>query len=274
MICQNDIARNGFAIGRNLLSRDDIARLRCALVTHFQHSWQPEGLGKHQPNAAVEIPAISWVFTHPSILAFLREQYGRPDLVFTGNCDAHMNMLSWWHKDTSDNRGGSLPGDYFSREDCNLYRVGIYLQDHAVRDGLTVRLGSHRSRSLATGDIETLLTRAGDVIVFDLRLTHAGRFANSLHRLILTAGNRLRCAALITKMRAIYKRIVSGRDKLSIFFTYGTPGPAIDYFCAFEYAAKKEHNVTGATYLPAELIADLRSAEVDFCSAMDPLRLK
>ncbi len=268
MSLQEGIERDGYVIARNILTGEEIARLRHALIQHFQLSWTVEGLGKHQPNAAVEIAAIRWVFTHPAILATFRELFGQDRLVFTGNCDAHMNMLSWWHKDTSEGAGGCFSGDYFSRSDCRVYRAGIYLQDHDIRHGLTVRNGSHHTKSLTTGLVETLRTHAGDVIFFDIRLTHAGQFADPVENLLLRAGRKLRREVGAAAIKARYQRLMGKADKLSIFFTYGVPGAATDEYCRFEYEAKKGQTNSEARYLPDRLIAELQASDLEYYPAM------
>lgn len=268
MTMRDDIERDGYVVARKLLSTNEIARLRDGLLEHFQHSWNTEGLGKHQPNAAVEIASIGWIFVCPAILSVFRELYGRDDLIFTGNCDAHMNMLSWWHKDTSEGQGGCFGGDYFSREDCRVYRAGIYLQDHESQHGLTVRMGSHRTHSLTSGVVETLHTRAGDVIFFDIRLTHAGQFADPLQALLLRLGRKLRRDSLAAACGDRYRRFFRRPSKLSIFFTFGTRSPDTDEYCEFELAAKKNRGFADSTYLPAALLADLSAASVEFHPAM------
>ena len=102
--------RDGFVIARGLLEGAEIARLRAALLDHFSRQWEPEGLGCHQPRAALEIPSIGWIFSHPGIAATVKELTGSPTPVFTTNCDAHMNMLSWWHKDTGEGLVVALKG--------------------------------------------------------------------------------------------------------------------------------------------------------------------
>ena len=81
------------------------------------------------------------------IINTFREILGGQTPVFTGNCDAHEDMLSWWHKDAAS--VDKLSEDFFAKPSCGLYRAGIYLQDHqGNRHGLTVRKGSHQTETL------------------------------------------------------------------------------------------------------------------------------
>lgn len=233
MTPRQQIQEKGFFIARQILTDDDVSRLSHSLSEHFKHTWTRVGLGKHQPNASVAIPSIEWVFTHPKILATLRELFNSENVIFTKNCDAHMNMLSWWHKDTSEGKGGCFTGDYFNRRECRVYRAGVYLQDHMSR-GLTVRHGSHRQKSLKVGKKEYLKTHKGDVIFFDIRLTHAGQFADPVEYALLRAGRFLQREEVAMKLRAWYNKMLARPDKLSLFFTYGHPSKDTYAFMAYQ----------------------------------------
>ncbi|MBO1081431.1 phytanoyl-CoA dioxygenase family protein [Roseomonas haemaphysalidis] len=235
MTLQTDMRRDGYVILRGLLRPDEIARLRGELRAHFARSWHAEGLGKHQPEAALKIPAIGWIYHHPAILQGFRAVSGSDALVFTANSDAHMNMLSWWHKDTSENQGGCFSGDYFARPGCNVFRAGIYLQDQSHKGGLTVRPGSQTSRSPMTGPAETLKTAAGDVVFFDIRLSHAGQFPDPVETALLRAARIRRLRSTATVLKHGWHRLMRKPDKLSLFFTYGAAAADTEEFCHFEW---------------------------------------
>ena len=231
--------RDGFVIARGLLESAEIARLRAALLDHFSRQWEPEGLGCHQPRAALEIPSIGWIFSHPGIAATVKELTGSPTPVFTTNCDAHMNMLSWWHKDTGEGLGGCFEGDYFNRDTVRVCRAGIYLQDHETNShGLHVRTGSHHTKDLKHGPAVTLHTRAGDVVFFDIRLTHAGQLADPVEKLLLRAERRLPHPAIAPLLKNAWSRALGKPSKLSIFATYGAPNADTEQYCRFEMSSR------------------------------------
>lgn len=258
------IERDGYVIARNLLTQDEVAKLREALLLHFSRQWHWEGLGKHQPRAASMIPAISWIFAHPAIVAVFREITGSSRPVFTANSDAHMNMLSWWHKDTAEKQGGCFKNDYFDRRNLGVYRAGIYMQDHvADGHGLHVRPGSQNTRSAHQGAVETLLTRAGDVIFFDPRLSHAGQLPDPFEYALLRFGQRLGVPALAHYAKEGWRRLVGKQAKLSLFFTYGAPGPDTDDYSAFEAQAHRRAGRLDAPALPPELLGSLAVQRVE-----------
>ena len=251
------IERDGYVVARSLLSLNEIKRLRETLLTHFARQWNWEGLGKHQPNASSEIPGIGWVFAQPSIVRVFRELTYSSHPVFTANCDAHMNMLSWWHKDTGERNGGCFKGDYYAKNDLHVYRAGIYMQDHDDDQGLHVRPGSHRSRSVSEGLAETLRTRAGDVVFFDIRLSHAGQFADPIEQALLRAGQKLHAPALAYHLKEGWRRLARKQPKLSIFFTYGAPNPDTFDYCEFEMEARRRHQRPSVLTLPPQVLASV-----------------
>ncbi len=224
------------------------------LLSHFSERWSWEGLGKHQPHASSHIPEIGWIFAHPAITSVFRDLTNSRNPVFTGNCDAHMNMLSWWHKDTGESQGGCFVGDYFASANIPVYRAGIYLQDHDVdQHGLKVRPGSHHTRSPLDGPVETLCTRAGDVVFFDVRLSHAGQLPDPLEALMLRAQRRLGAPSMSYSLKEAWRQLRRKQSKLSLFFTFGAPVAATDQFCAYEMASRRRSGATEAAGLNAEL---------------------
>lgn len=231
-IIADKIRSNGFVVIPGVLSSSEILRLKESVEGFFTRKYKIEGLGKHQPNAVKNIPEINWIFNHPQILKYVRAAYNGKDFIFTDNCDAHMNMLSWWHKDTAEGAGGCLPSGYFERDTCKIYRVGLYLQDQPV-GGLTVRSKSQNSASISHGQAETLQTKAGDIIIFDIRLTHAGQFPDPMEYLMLRVGRFLRQEKKAMELKWFYNQILKKPVKLSLFFTYGDNSSDTEAFIEF-----------------------------------------
>jgi hypothetical protein len=220
---------DGIFVVRNALSQAEVGELRDVLLRHLPRCGLRFSLGKTQPNAAVKVPDLAFIFAHPRILAVLKQVLGETNVVFTGHCDIHMNMLSGWHKDSGETvPGGYFTGPYMTSADCRVFKVAIYLQDTRRRDGFTARLGSHRETDLRAGKQINVQTRTGDIVVFDVRITHTGQLPDPVEKglkglgLAVNRGNRDReDPAWVSRVKALYWKLIGRRDRLSVFFTFG-----------------------------------------------------
>jgi len=106
-------------------------------------------------------------------------------------------------------------------------------------------------------------TRAGDLILFDIRLTHAGQMADPIETLLLRLGRRLRREREAAAIKARYQALLGKPKKLSVFFTYGVPGSYTEEYCRFEYSAKQASPYGGA---PLPLLERLTAMGVEFSS--------
>lgn len=238
MTLRDALEHDGFIIVRELLNEAEVSQLRAALTDHFLGSWRWEGLGKHQPDATRKISGIAWLLEDPRILQTLGElSVGAP--VATSSCDAHMNMLGWWHKDIAAGPEGWISEEDFDFPCSEVIRVGIYLQPHPT-GGLTVRRGSHRCPGIDAGEPVHLDTALGDVIFFDMRLTHAGQFIDPFEILLLRLGRRMKCEATAAAARRVYQRLKRQPDKLSIFLTFAERNSRLGLaLCRHERAAER-----------------------------------
>lgn len=169
------LREEGYVLVPGLFSLQEIEQFGAVCRTHFQHAGVPSGLGQTQPNAAIHVDGLTSLFSSPKVVGVFRALCGDDRLAFTGHCDIHKNMLSGWHKDSGESYGGYFRGDYFDADECRVYKIAVYLQDHIDdANGLTVRPGSHRKSGTTSGTPIDLKMHAGDAIVFDVRLTHQG----------------------------------------------------------------------------------------------------
>jgi hypothetical protein len=116
-------------------------------------------------------------------------------------------------------------------------------------------------RSVEHGPVEALRTRCGDIVVFDIRLTHAGQLPDLVELALLKTARRLALPSLGYRLKEGWRRSLGKQEKLSVFFTYGAPGADTDDFCAFE-AAEKRRLSDGALTVSPDLIAALRAERV------------
>ncbi|ASM13315.1 TPA: phytanoyl-CoA dioxygenase family protein [Serratia marcescens] len=219
------IEREGFVVFRNVFTPEEMSRMDSSIHKFFQRKGVTYRYGLTQPNIAVEEPEFSWVISHPKVIEAYRSVFGQDDFVFTSHADIHHNMGFGWHKD--DAKGAYFSEPYFI-PDCRVYKMGIYMNDHSTDgNGMSVRVGSHLKDNLTDGEAVSLATKPGDVVIFDVRITHAGKeydiFERGLLKLGRILGDTTGKSLIGRKVRDIYCRFKAGKPKRSFFFTFGAP---------------------------------------------------
>ncbi len=186
-----------------VLTPDQVGALRTALRPRFDPPSEAHGLGD-TPHVLIDVfsryPEVRWLLFHAPALVVLRGLLG-DDFVVLREAAAHFDAFTRWHKDTTSLEAA---GHTFHRApDFRMVQATFYLQDNTPRHGggLDVHPGSHLTpdpfveamkgyrpetrverlwhRVFPTPDRElprgvTLPSRAGDMIVFDFRITHRG----------------------------------------------------------------------------------------------------
>jgi hypothetical protein len=268
---------DGILVVRNALSQAEIGELRDILLEYLPVHGRRFSLGKTQPNAAVKVPDLAFVFAHPRIIAVVKQVLGETNIVFTGHCDIHLNMLSGWHKDSGETvPGGYFSGPYMTSADCRVFKVAIYLQDTGRRDGFTARVGSHHATDLTVGKEINVQSRTGDIVVFDVRITHIGQRPDPVEKglmglsLALNRGRRDReDPAWVSRAKALYWKLIGRPDRLSVFFTFGAPNTfTYDFARANMDRQAREGAVGGSVGLPPELSKALDSEGVKLADAL------
>ncbi|MGP0902934.1 phytanoyl-CoA dioxygenase family protein [Serratia sp. CY76391] len=219
------IERDGFVVIRGMFTEDEMSKMNNSIDKFFANKGVTYRYGLTQPNIAVEEQEFSWVFHHPKVIDAYREVFGSNDFVFTSHADIHHNMGFGWHKD--DAKGAYFSEPYFTH-DCRVYKMGIYMNDHSTDgNGMSVRVGSHLKDNLTDGEAVSLATKPGDVVIFDVRITHAGKeydlFERGLLKLGRTLGDPTGKSLIGRRIRDIYCGFKAGKPKRSFFFTFGAP---------------------------------------------------
>lgn len=274
---QAAMIEDGIFVVRNVLSAAEIAELRGILLRDLPRRGQRFSLGKAQFNAAVKVPELANIFAHRRILAVLKRLLGEDNVVFTGHCDIHMNLLSGWHKDSGETvPGGYFTGPYMNSPDCRVYKVAIYLQDARRRDSFTARLGSHRETDLSAGRAVSVQSRAGDIVLFDVRITHTGQLPDPVEKglkgisLALNRGNRDReDQAWVSQAKALYWKLIGRRDRLSVFFTFGADNSFTHDFAEANMSRQERVGAaSGSAGLPPKLRGALEGEGVKLSDAL------
>jgi ectoine hydroxylase-related dioxygenase (phytanoyl-CoA dioxygenase family) len=255
---REQVLRDGYVCIPELFTTEEIERLNEAVKEHFRDHGQRMSFGLTQPDAMSRIPAIRWLLTHEKLLAAFREIAGSDQVQFTFHSDAHSNLIGGWHTETQA---------YFSPEETRghafqVYKVGIYLQDHLGNgQGLTVSAGSHQSEKIEVSKIRPVPTKAGDVIIFDVRILHHGDKMRFVERV---CNKLIRSENLKARLGSVMRKVLGRRDKRSIFFTFGAPNDLTSEFARRNMARQNRQNKVDHSQRPQELIELLQAHEVPY----------
>jgi ectoine hydroxylase-related dioxygenase (phytanoyl-CoA dioxygenase family) len=181
------VAAEGWAIAKNRLDADEVHNARTLIAAHFRAG---KGVlldgARVQPAVAHVVPGLSWLYAHPQVIEVARAALGTRDITFTGHSDAHQGFTLGWHKDSGSQALGDPLCGYFGESPEAIFqgppevvKVGIYLQESTSVNCLRVDPGSHLRPHLEPVLPTEVLMEAGDLVVFDVRITHAGAMAPS-----------------------------------------------------------------------------------------------
>lgn len=249
--------RDGYVTFKGVLSPKEVEQVRGEIYKFFDKAGRFYDFGKTQPDAFSQVPKIRWLITHPGVLAAVRSAAGTDEIQFTFHSDCHMNMLSGWHTDT----GAYFKSDEVAPKDFQVFKVGIYLQDHMVNaQGLTVSEGSHHAPNGILRDrVKALHTQAGDIIVFDVRIWHVGDEKKLFEKVV---GKVVRSEPTKYKMGGVFRKFTGRVDKLSVFFTYGLPNNHTLEFSKRNMTRQNKQNGISNSIPPKDLVDLLRQGQV------------
>lgn len=252
---RSEVMQQGYTVVRNALTLSEVRLLRLRTKEYFT---QKRGIyfygGKARPDAFNEpnLQSILFLLEKNSILDPIKSVIG-DSVCYCNHSDVFMNVCSSWHTDDLGVAGDLLPsnGDAYG-----IYKVAIYLQDHQYGHGaLRVRKHSHLNSRTTNTDIENIRVRAGDAIIFDLRLLHSGTdcLIHPWFERILRIG--LRSERLIFGARRLMRM---RRDRLAIFFVFGRANEQTR--CHIDAIARRNQalGVVQSTPCP-EVVSRLRS---------------
>ena len=263
----------GYVVLGGLFSADEIEQLRGEVAAELRSHGTYRSGGTVLPNAAVNGAVVPRLVTRPEILSAVRAILDDERPVFTLEADLHSNyMASAWHKDTGESvlEGGYFQCDPIGREDCLVIKVAIYLQDHSRHGGLSIRPESHTSPSLEAGVETELRLAAGDVVIFDTRLTHRGTLPSLPDRVISRAVDILPVhdkPRTVARLRSYRNRMIGRPDRLAVYFAYGLPGERTATFARRNMDRQLSQHGTGSSAPDEDLERFLQRGGVDVASA-------
>ena len=229
MSLKEHIERDGLVLVKHVFTRREINQLREDIRKYLKDFWIECDCGKVQNNAAVNCDFLEWVFCHPRVVSAMKEIVAE-DIAFTGNCDIHQNKLGNWHKDV-----GFFGSDPFGADDNRIYKIGIYLQDQKQTNRcLRFREGSHRYDNLTEGAERAVTSSVGDIVIFDIRLTHSGALPSICEKLIWRASKFVSTEEKENPIGRILKNMFGKTFRIkareALFFTFGPNNLATEAF--------------------------------------------
>jgi hypothetical protein len=172
-------AENGFAIVRNVFSRQEVADFRKLVYRQAEEDaasnqmvddW--EGDPKVGRGDLLCKPHLWRILLDPRIVAIARQLLPPNPIVYFGDSVYQLgNGGAGFHRDNIDRL--DLAGPDWRDDPYPLLRMGIYLQDHRRHSGgLKVKVGSHLRKD---GRPFIVDSEPGDVVVWHLRTLHSGQ---------------------------------------------------------------------------------------------------
>ncbi len=244
---QNDLTSNGYTVIRDVLTPEQVERLRRVARQYLKSGGKYLYGGKFQLHAMYVVDEVARFMTSDTILNRLKEITQPLDVVLTGECDLMINTTSSWHNDVP-HHPRCVDGSIFSDENFKVYKIAFYLQDQDENSSATlkVRPKSHLKGLVQSLPARGLGVRAGDAIIFDVRIEHAGQMPTLVDRSLRIFFERigpllhLDVQKAFTVTRSIIRRIAGTPDRVAVFMTFG-PSDAETY----SYAEEGRHRHPG-----------------------------
>jgi hypothetical protein len=194
--------RDGYTTVDSVLTGAQVADLRKVLADAFDEPPEQSDDKVQRVDAASRYPPVREVFEQPGLLAVLRELLG-DQLIFLPDMVAHDSGFPTWHKDTTTMQQRGY--DFHRDPRFLIVHVGFYLQDNGpFGGGLDVIPGSHSSdadpfvkrpksrlgqmldyrlvQPVRTRRAVSIPTKAGDALIFDMRIIHRATLPTACSR--------------------------------------------------------------------------------------------
>lgn len=173
--------------------------------------------------AVRELDQLKYIFFQQDLLEAVRALLDSRELIYWGDSSIQFGEAArGFHKDNVE-RGDSSHDDW--QGDYGLVRCGFYFQDHTTNSGgLKVRLASHRIADHVTGKIADIPTTFGDVVVWNMRLTHSGNNRK------LWALRRLALHPRVEAAMPAWLVLPEQQRRISAFCAFGRPGSHADRY--------------------------------------------
>jgi hypothetical protein len=175
---QEALHLKGYAVARGLFSSTEIAWMRGEVEALIAANARPLNGGLCSGPLDADNTRLARALLNDSRLA---SPFGG-DL--PSQIHVHSDTYNNWHVDFEP-LGRKTPTRIAPVSGASpwIYKIAIFLQDHPERDGLSVVPGSHQEEKAWCAPLH-VNTRAGDIVIFNHRLRHAGRLPKFAERAV------------------------------------------------------------------------------------------
>jgi hypothetical protein len=192
-----EFSKEGYCLFPEIFNQAQLASLRDTLINLFdKHDSRYIDIANHYRMGSIifdvlnRVPDLAWLVGHPPLVKALSALLGDGYVVMP-DATAHNNGFGDWHKDTTSQE---CAGQFFHKqENYRQLTVAIYLQDNGPngggadviprtqfsedryvikRKGFFGKLQARFLQRFPKVGAFTVPSKAGDLVVFDLRLDH------------------------------------------------------------------------------------------------------
>lgn len=243
MTRRDQFEQQGYLIIRDVFTPDEVAQLRQSAYEHRDRQ-QERGLVTQVKQAAsvkgdlLSKEGLGWVIYDPRIVAIATDILGDTPTYFGDSTYQVGTGTRGFHRDNLDRYQFGQGADW--DDAYRMIRFGVYLQDHdAYSGGIRFKAGSQRT---AVGTDVFADTRAGDVVLWDLRTLHSGnaRRMKLLNNLPLHVG-------LENRLPDFLFREQQG-ERISLFFSYGIANHHLDRYVSEHVVKRMADNIRLSNY--------------------------
>ena len=243
MTRREQFQQQGYLIVRSVFTPEEVAQLRQSAYEHRDRQQQLGLVAQVKQAASVKGDLLSknglgWVIYDPRIVAIATEILGDAPTYFADSTYQIGTGTRGFHRDNIDRYQFGQGADW--DDAYRMIRFGVYLQDHdSYSGGIRFKAGSHRT---AVGSDVFADTRAGDVVLWDLRILHSGnaRRMKVLNNLPLHVG-------LENRLPDFLFREQQG-ERISLFFSYGLANHHLDRYVEQHVVKRMQENVLLSDY--------------------------
>lgn len=236
--------RNGFLLIKNVFSLGEIDKIRKNVETVVAREPISESV-KYRVTVGdlASKPELAHLTFDHRLTEIAHDILGS-QVVYFGESNVMIGALSrGFHRDNADRNSPEGP-DW--RMQDKILKMGIYCQDHAQHSGgLKVRYGSHLaedfipgkySDKIGRGKIYNIPNKAGDLIIWSMRIAHSANFIRIkfFPKLTFDPWWEWKIPAWLQQPQE--------RERIAIFNAFGAPSENLDHY--IDYCVKRgdSHN--------------------------------